>query len=161
MQPLHHSDAAQKADPQWKGRIDKLGNDQKNIERSTSDVRGKLDQLFPSEVPEPVRQASSHLDSAAVDQNSSVSDLSAEDPAAAAIDQDQAFDQMNKALELLTEGEKKDQQKEQDQQPPPEDQQEQQARSETARGILEEEKENRKKRKQQASGGYKKVEKDW
>ena len=172
---LDLDDAAQKTDPQWKGRIDKLGNDQKNIERSTSDVRGKLDQLFPSEVPEPVRQASSHLDSAAVDQNSSVSDLSAEDPAAAAIDQDQAFDQMNKALELLTEGEKKDQegqeeqekdqgrqdqQNKQDEQPPPE-QQEQQARSETARGILEEEKENRKKRKQQASGGYKKVEKDW
>ncbi|MBN2183987.1 MAG: tetratricopeptide repeat protein [Candidatus Krumholzibacteriota bacterium] len=174
---LDLDDAAQKADPQWKTRLGKLGDDQKNIERSTSDLRGKLEDLFPSEVPEPVRQASSHLDSASVDQKSSVSELSAGDPAAAAKDQGGAFDQMNKALELLTQGdnkdknqqgedEKKDDKGQQDQQnkqdeQPPQEQKEQQARSETARGILEEEKENRKKRKQQAAGGYKKVEKDW
>ncbi len=174
---LDLDDPARKAAPGWKESIDRLAGDQADIAGSTSDVSGRLGELFPSEIPEQVGQAIAHLDSAGVDQNNSVSDLASADPVSAAVDQGEALEQMNKALELLTQGEQdnkdqqgedgeqqekgqQDQQQDQQEQPPPE-QQEQQARSETARSILEEEKENRKKRKQQAAGGYKKVEKDW
>ncbi|MBN2070988.1 MAG: tetratricopeptide repeat protein [Candidatus Krumholzibacteriota bacterium] len=174
---LDLDDDSRRAMADWKSRIEQAGGKQKSIESSTSNVGDMLDGLFPSEVPEPVQQASSHLDSAVVDQKGSASKLEARDAGASAAEQELALDQMNKALELLTQGDNKDkqqgqqeqnndqaqqdQQDQQDQQNQQEDQKQQQARSETARGILDEEKENRKKRKQQAAGGYKKVDKDW
>lgn len=155
------------------GQMDRLAGDQEEIGESTGSVRDRLRELFPGEQPEPVRQASSHLDSAIVNQDDAVDGLSAKEPDSAAVDQEKALSQMKKALEILTQGDNQDQngqeekqdrqgeQEQKEQQPPEQQQKQEQAGSETARGILEEEKENRKKRKQQVAGGYKKVDKDW
>lgn len=155
----------------WKSRVDSLESFQSDIGTSTSAVRQKLDELFADQKPEPVQQASSHLDTAITRQYDASVDLSEERPGDAAVDEEQALGHMKKALEKLTQGEGQqqdrqgDQEKQDQQQQQQQDQQQQQQqaqqKNETARAILDEEKENRKKRRQQAAGGYKKVDKDW
>ena len=175
-------DDRQKMAAGWKEKVAAEESNERDVRSSTMSVKDRLSELFQDEMPEPVRQASSHLDSAVVNQDDAVVDLANAEPGTSAVDQEQALIQMKKALEKLTKnddqkqkGQDKDQQDQQqqdqqqqdqkgDQKPP--DQQDQQAKqeppkNETARAILDEEKENRKKRKQQAGSGHKKVEKDW
>ncbi|MBU8922328.1 MAG: VWA domain-containing protein [Bacteroidales bacterium] len=175
-------DDGQKIAAGWKENVAAEESAERDVRSSTVSVKDRLSELFQDEIPEPVQQASSHLDSAIVNQDDAVVDLANAEPGTSAVDQEQALIQMKKALEKLTKnddqkqkGQDKDQkdQQQQDQQQQdqkgdqkPPDQQDQQMkqqppRNETARAILEEEKENRKKRKQQAGSGHKKVEKDW
>lgn len=175
---LELQDDPGRAGSAWKNKVEKAGSDQAGIREATGKVLEKLGEIFPSEPPEPVVQASAHLDTAMVDQDDAGEDLDAAEPGMAAVDEEEGLVQMKKALQLLTQGDKGQQEQQgkedkgeqkdkaedqdqgqQDEQQP--SQQKQPPRSETAKGILEEEKENRKKRKQQAAGGYKKVDKDW
>ncbi len=168
----------QKGSSRWNGAADRAEASQKKVKDSTSGVRDKLDSLFPGDKPQPVAQASSHLDTAMTRQDDAAGDLSDRSAGRAGKKQEQAIDQMQKALDLLAKGENKqegqrqDEDRKQDQKPQPDnenqqnqqapqDQQQMKARNETARAILDEEKENRKRRKQEASGGYKKVDRDW
>ena len=175
---LDLEDAKDRGTPDWNGKVDGIKGDQGLIAGATGEVSGMLTDLFKDQQPEQVQQALAHLDSSIVDQEGAITGLGGRKPGEAAGDQQNALEQMRKALEKLTEGEgdNKDQQQQQDQQDqqqqdqqqqepqqPPEDQQkqkEQQTRSETAKDILDEEKKNREKRKQAASG-YRKVDKDW
>ncbi|HSG27975.1 MAG TPA: hypothetical protein VLA34_05795, partial [Candidatus Krumholzibacterium sp.] len=179
------SDARQLQTPGFDEKVAKTEDSERSVRQSTQAVDEKLAELFQDQMPEPVSQASSHLDTALVNQDDAVVDLANRSPEASAGDQEKALDQMRKALVKLTDKENKDQKGNQqkpdqqgeqdpekqknDQDQEKQDQQEQQdakeeqqpPRSETARAIIDEEKENRKRRKQQAASGYKKVEKDW
>ena len=138
----------------------------------TSD-KGRLDSLFAGQRPPQVDSAQAHLDTSLVNQGDALKDLARQDPAAAAREQEKALEQIQLAIEKLTEGEGQQQQQQeqgdgqqaqQPEQQEPEDQQQQERRApsnETARAILDEEKENKKKRRAQASSGYKAVDKDW
>ncbi|MCU0638546.1 MAG: tetratricopeptide repeat protein [Candidatus Krumholzibacteria bacterium] len=169
-----------KGSSRWDDAADRAGDSQRKVKDSTSKVRDKLDSLFPGEKPQPVEQASSHLDTAAARQDDARRNLSERSAERAGDRQEEALDQMQKALELLAKGEggDKGQQKEKDgqqeqkqpknedqqnqqEQPGKQDQQQMKARNETARAILQEEKDNRKKRREEASGGYRKVDRDW
>ncbi len=159
----------------WRDVIGRVEEQQKQIADGTAAVQDSLHAMFPDSVPQPVEEASSHLDSSLVDQDGALNDLDAQQPGLAAEDQDLSLDQLQKALDALTEGQQGSQQQdrqdegeqqqqpqqEQPQEPQEEEQREQQSRrSETAQGILDEEKENKKKR-QQATQSYRPVDKDW
>jgi tetratricopeptide (TPR) repeat protein len=168
------------ADPQaprgtdWAARLGKLEGDQNGIAAGTRDARARLDTLFAMQRPPQIDSAQAHLDSSLVSQETALGDLAGRVPGAAAPRQEEALEQIMKAVEQLTEGEnnqqqqgqqdqqQQDQQQDQQQQEPqhPEEQQ-QAARNETAKAILDEEKENKKKRRAQATSGYRPVEKDW
>ena len=160
----------------WDRRIDEAQNGQQDIEGDTGKVQQKLRELFPADQrPPPVHQALGHIDSSLTNQAKAQGELSGKDPGAAAGEQDRAREQLEKAVESLTE--EQDQQQQQEgqqragQQEQPQEDQEQQAeqqqqearepRNETAQAIIEEEKENKKRRQEAARRGYKKVDKDW
>lgn len=163
----------------WQRRIDRASVAQGAIEKDTDVVQGKLQELFPpDQQPLPVQQALSHIDSSIADQSCALEELSRKEPDAAAAGQDDARGQLEKALDVLTEGQRPPEQQQGEQQEqqaggqeqPPEDRPEQsdqqqqaarQQRDETARDIIDEEKENKKRRQEDAVGGYKKVDKDW
>ncbi|UCF06868.1 MAG: tetratricopeptide repeat protein [bacterium] len=158
----------------WTDGVKRLEGSQEGIRQGTLDVQGALDGLFPpDQSPQPVQQAQSHLDTSVVNQDDALEDLGSKEPGGAVPDQQQAVEQMKKALELLAQGEQQPQQQQQgeqeqqdqaQQEEPQQDQEQQeqqQPRDENARAIIEEEKENRKKRQQQAMGKYRKVDKDW
>ncbi len=160
----------------WRDVLGRIEERQKQIAKGTAAVQDSLYAMFPDSVPQPVEEASSHLDSSLVDQDGALNDLGAQRPGPAAEDQDLSLDQLQKALDALTEDQKGSQQQQnkqdegQQQQQPKEEQPEepqnqeqreqQNRRSETAQGILDEEKENKKKR-QQATQSYRPVDKDW
>ena len=157
----------------WNDGVKSLEDFQEGIKQGTLDVQGRLAELFQGEVPQPVQQAQSHLDTAVVFEGDAAGDLAGRDPAGARPDQEIAVMQMKKALELLAQGDQNQQQQQQgdqeqqqqdeEQQEPQQDQEQQKQekpRDENAHAIIDEEKENRKKR-QQAAGSYRKVEKDW
>ncbi len=164
----------------WENRVDEAQSEQRNIENDTGAVREKLNGLFPADQqPPPVQQALGHIDSSLANQAMAQGELSAGDPGDAAGEQDLAREELEKAIESLTE--QKDQQQQQQQQQQEgqrqagqqeqqQEDQEQQAeqqqekgepRDETAQAIIEEEKENKKRRQEAAQRGYKKVDKDW
>jgi tetratricopeptide (TPR) repeat protein len=154
----------------WRERLTKLERKQDGIHNGTAAVGRKLEELFPGDQrPQPVQEALSHLDTAAVETEEALADLSAEDPSGAMPDQELALEQLKRALEKLTEGQQppqdqqgpqQQQEQAQQQEPQQQEQEQRQPQDETAQGILEEEKENR-KRRQRASGGYRAVDKDW
>jgi tetratricopeptide (TPR) repeat protein len=159
----------------WAKRLGGLEGDQAGISDGTREVKTRLDTLFAAQRPPQVDSAQAHLDTSLVNQVDALNDLAGQDPAAAAEEQEKALEQIQLAIEKLTEGENQQQQQQpeqgdqqqgqqEQQEPEPEDQQQQERRAprnETARAILDEEKENKKKRRAQASRGYKAVDKDW
>jgi tetratricopeptide (TPR) repeat protein len=161
----------------WEKRMSDARGDQSGIQDDTDEVRGKLEGLFPpDQQPPPVKQALGAIDSSITNQAMAQGELSRNDPKAAAAEQDLAREQLEKAIESLTE--QKDQQQQQqegqqqagqqeeqrdeEQQPEPQKQQtKEEKRDETAQAIIEEEQENKKRRQEAARRGYKKVDKDW
>ncbi len=164
----------------WERRIDEARSGQGDIENDTGAVQEKLRGLFPADQqPPPVQQALGAIDSSLTNQAMAQGELSGKDPGAAAGAQDRAREQLEKAIESLTEEQDQQQQQQQQQegqqqagqQEQSQEDQEQQAekqqpeahepRDETAQAIIEEEEENKKRRQETGRRGYKKVDKDW
>ncbi len=153
----------------WRKKLKSLGDDQTGIMNGTGEVRDRLGQMFQDQQPPQAAQAVSHIDTSLAGQDEALKDIEGQRPAAAVADQEIAREQLEKAVEALTQGQQKPQeggekpqqdraQQDQEQQ---QQQPEQRKRDETAEAILDEEKENREKRRKQARGGYRAVEKDW
>jgi Ca-activated chloride channel family protein len=169
-------DSSANRGPRWERRLEDVSSGQREIIGGTEAVREKLEGLFHGDQrPQPVEQALSHIDSSLADQTAALDDLIRKEPGPAAEDQDRARGQLEKAIDVLTEGQQPPEQQQQqqgdqqedrqeqpqDEQPPQEQRQEGEKRDETARNIIEEEKENKKRRQEDAAQGYKRVDKDW
>ncbi len=173
-------DSATDRGPRWEKRLDGASSGQREISGDTDAVREQLNNLFPDEQqrPQQVEQALSHIDSSLADQSGALENLSRKEPGAAGENQGRARDQLEKAIDALTEGQQppSDQQQQQQQegnqqqegqeqqqqeQPPQEQRQEGEKGDETASNIIEEERENKKRRQEEAARGYKRVDKDW
>jgi Ca-activated chloride channel family protein len=167
-------DSAANRGPRWEQRLEDASGGQREISGDTDTVREKLEGLFREDQrPQQVQQAISHIDSSLAGQSEALDDLSRKEPGPAAEDQGRARDQLEKAIEALTEGqqppdnqqqqgnEQQQQEQQQEEQPPREQSREGERRDETARNIIEEEKENKKRRQEEAARGYKRVDKDW
>jgi tetratricopeptide (TPR) repeat protein len=153
----------------WKDALEGSSGEQESIMAGTDSVQSRLGELFPGELPPNVQKASSHLDSSIVDQVDALNDLAGQSPGEAREDQQQALEQMKRALAELAQGEQQPQQGQGDDQQEkqqPQQQEDQQVaagekRDETAQDILEEEEDNKEKRKERMRRGYKAVDKDW
>jgi hypothetical protein len=163
----------------WEKRVEDARSEQRGIQNDTGEVRDKLEGLFPpDQLPPPVEQALGAIDSSITNQAAAQGELSRKDPGTAAAEQDLAREQLEKAIESLTEQKDQQQQQQQEQQDQQQagqqeeqrDQQQQQPqqqeareeqRDETARAIIDEEQENKKRRQDAARRGYKRVDKDW
>ena len=172
-------DSAADRGPGWEERLEDASAGQREIGEGTGAVRERLEGLFPEgqQRPQPVEQALSHIDSSLADQSGALEELSRKEPGAAGKDQERARNQLEKAVEALTEGQqppdnqqqqqqqqgedRQEGQEEQQEQPPEQQRQEGERRDETARNIIEEERENKKRRQEEAARGYKRVDKDW
>jgi Ca-activated chloride channel family protein len=168
--------APDKGTERWRDDLGRVEERQKHIADGTAAVQDSLHAMFPDSIPQPVEEASSHLDSSLVNQDGALNGLEAQQPGRAAEDQDISLDQLQKALDALTEDQQgsqqqQDRQEEREQQQQPQQEQpeepldqeqreQQKQRNETAQGILDEEKENKKKR-QKATQSYRPVDKDW
>ena len=171
-------DTAANRGPRWEERLEEASGGQKDISGDTGAVRKRLEELFPEDQrPQQAQQALSHIDSSLVAQDEAVKDLGHKEPGSASRDQEGAREQLEKAIDALTEGQQPPDQQQQQQEQQGEDRQQQEEqpqeqeprqqpeqgerRDETARSILEEEKENKKRRQEEAERGYKSVDKDW
>lgn len=157
----------------WAADLGKVQQQQEGIADGTTAVQDSLHVFFPDTIPVPVEKALSHLDSSLVDQNGALERLAERSPGRAVDDQEASVDQLEKALDALTEdqdgsegqqppqeGTQQQQQQQEQQQEQPQEEGQQEKRNETAQGILDEEKENREKR-QGAAQSYRAVDRDW
>ncbi len=147
---------------------------QESIQEGTAEVINRINQISSKQKAPPLENAVARLDSSVTSQEDAISDLKEAMPGRAVPDQQTSLEQMKRALEKLTGGEKgsKQQNNQKDKQgQQPREQQNQQGRkkqqqnkkqhAQTAREILDEERKNREERRRAAAGGYRRVEKDW
>ena len=155
-----------------KKQTQKLAEEQKNIKDQTKELVEKLaqqQQQPPNQQqpkPTPQDEAQKHLRQAVAEQTTAEQHLRKENLPEAQPDQQEALEQMQKAMDALS-GEskpkpgqqKQDQNQNQNQQPKSQPQPQQ--RDKNAQDILNEEKENKQKRQIRVPGQYRPVDKDW
>ncbi len=161
----------------WKGKTGQAGEDQKEIENKTGEVKEKMGDIPGAQQAPSVQQAISHVDSSLTSQDKALEELEQMSPGQAKQHQDESLEQIMKAVAALTENnnqgqqqqdqsgnqDQKQQNDQQNREPRQNQQREKADRNETAQQILAEEKQNREKKRKmrQRSSGYRPVEKDW
>ena len=146
--------------------LDRLAGEQETTGQKTREVSDRLLSLVQQDTESPVTEAKDHVDRSALEQTIAAELLRATNPTEALTSELTALEELERALEALTEPE-------QNQEPRSDDQTEEQQQAaseqsspqgdqldEEARTILAEEQENRQMR-EEADGRYQDVDRDW
>ena len=112
--------------------------------------------MHPNQTDSPLNKAKEHVDNSANFMEFSELNLSKENLDNAIEGEENAIDELIKALQELTDNEQQDNQQEEEQ-----DEQAQQAQDEQAQDILDEEEKNKEEREVQSDGRYYEPDKDW
>lgn len=164
-----------------KEKTEKLAEDQKNLQNETRELAANMPKpQAPQQqnIPPPANPAEKHLANAANEQGAAAEKLEQNQPDSALSNQEESLEELQKALDSLTNKQDQQQcdnkqQQQQGEQPSSPDQDENQKQDkekqqetmaqlpDDAENILDEEKENKNRRQLQTSGGYRDVDKDW
>ena len=177
-------EGAEKGDSQGlRQRTRDLAGDQKDLEAQTRDLADSISQITGQDIPSSDNKVEQHLENATKEQEAASGNLEQYNRASAMDNQEKALEELNAALESMSQQGQQGQQAEQEEQQGAQQEQQQQASpseepeqnngeqeeeqafleqlSEDADDILDEEKENRKQRDIRASDTYKEVDRDW